>query len=51
MASSKIIVNADLANERLKCDFDVQELTYLLDGGKNKTIQRKKIGKCATKIN
>jgi acyl-CoA oxidase len=43
--TKKLEVNADLAKERQKCDFDVQEVTYLIDGGQKNTIQRKKIGK------
>ncbi|XP_045447131.1 probable peroxisomal acyl-coenzyme A oxidase 1 [Melitaea cinxia] len=41
--TSKKNVNEDLANERLKCNFNINEVTYILDGGKEKTLQRKKI--------
>ncbi|KRT79485.1 hypothetical protein AMK59_7150, partial [Oryctes borbonicus] len=34
-------VNEDLRREREKCSFDPTELTYLLDGGKEKTAERK----------
>lgn len=37
-------VNPDLAKERLKCNFNIEEVTYIIDGGKEKTLQRKKIG-------
>ncbi|KAG6460353.1 hypothetical protein O3G_MSEX011931 [Manduca sexta] len=36
-------VNEDLARERANCSFDVREITFLLDGGENNTITRKKI--------
>lgn len=38
-------VNEDLVKERLKCDFDLEEVTNILDGGKENTIKRRKIGK------
>ncbi|KAJ8736601.1 hypothetical protein PYW08_007257 [Mythimna loreyi] len=34
-------VNEDLVKERAKCTFNVEELTYFLDGGKDKTLERK----------
>ncbi|KAF9803303.1 hypothetical protein SFRURICE_007149 [Spodoptera frugiperda] len=34
-------VNKDLIKERAKCTFNVTELTYFLDGGKEKTFERK----------
>lgn len=37
-------VNADLAKERAKCNFDIQEVTFILEGGENNTAQRRKIG-------
>ncbi|KAJ2940648.1 hypothetical protein O0L34_g14755 [Tuta absoluta] len=45
MANSKFKgeVNADLAKERQKCNFDIKEVTYIIDGGKDKTEQRRKI--------
>ncbi|XP_037968379.2 probable peroxisomal acyl-coenzyme A oxidase 1 [Plutella xylostella] len=36
-------VNKDLANERAKCNFNIEEVTNLLDGGKENTIKRKNI--------
>lgn len=38
-------VNPDLQKERNKATFNPTELTNLLDGGIEKTKQRKKIGK------
>ncbi|XP_028031565.1 probable peroxisomal acyl-coenzyme A oxidase 1 isoform X3 [Bombyx mandarina] len=45
--------NEDLAKERARCDFNVSEITNILDGGIERTKQRKKIesialsnGKC-----
>lgn len=37
-------INPDLIKERKKCTFNPQELTYLLDGGKEKTEARKERG-------
>ncbi|XP_047019172.1 probable peroxisomal acyl-coenzyme A oxidase 1 [Helicoverpa zea] len=34
-------VNEDLVKERAKCTFNVEELTFFLDGGKDKTLERK----------
>ncbi|CAH3966603.1 probable peroxisomal acyl-coenzyme A oxidase 1 [Pieris brassicae] len=34
-------INEDLAKERQKCNFDIQELTHIIDGGKHKTEQRR----------
>lgn len=39
-------VNEDLAKERRACTFNIEEVTNILDGGKDKTLQRKKIGNC-----
>lgn len=39
MISDKI--NQDLLNERRKCTFNKEELTNILDGGKEKTDERK----------
>ena len=41
--SSKI--NQDIQRERQKCTFNVKELTNYLDGGSDKTIERKTLGK------
>lgn len=38
-------INEDLIKERAKCNFDVSEVTHILDGGKENTLKRKKIGK------
>lgn len=38
-------VNPDLIKERKKCTFNTSELTYLLDGGKSATDERKIRGK------
>ncbi|XP_045495045.1 probable peroxisomal acyl-coenzyme A oxidase 1 [Colias croceus] len=38
---SKITINEDLARERSTCDFDIEELTNILDGGKDRTMLRR----------
>ena len=38
-------VNADLAREREKATFNVQELTHFIDGGPERTKRRKELGK------
>lgn len=42
--SVKNKVNPDLERERKKCTFNTQELTHLLDGGPEKTAERKERG-------
>ena len=37
-----INVNPDLASERENCPFDLEEVTNLLDGGKEETENRRK---------
>lgn len=37
-------VNLDLQKEREKCTFNIEELTNFLDGGVDKTLNRRKIG-------
>jgi hypothetical protein len=37
--------NADLARERKNGSFNVQELTYIVDGGPDRTKRRKELGK------
>lgn len=37
-------VNADLQRERDKCTFNVTELINLIDGGEDKTAERKSRG-------
>lgn len=41
--------NEDLQKERDKCTFDVTELTHFLDGGPEKTKERKELGKLQIK--
>lgn len=41
---TKIKVSPDLERERKKCTFNTQELTHLLDGGPEKTAERKERG-------
>ncbi|CAG4986330.1 unnamed protein product [Parnassius apollo] len=36
-------VNVDLQKERQKCNFNMQEVTFIFDCGKEQTLQRKKI--------
>lgn len=38
-------VNADLQRERDKCTFNVTELINVIDGGEEKTAERKSRGK------
>lgn len=40
-------VNVDLAKERQKCNFNITEVTHILDGGEKITVQRKKIEEIA----
>lgn len=40
---SKMEVHPDLAMERAKCNFNKLEVTHILDGGEENTLQRKKI--------
>ena len=37
-------INPDLQNERNQCSFSIKELTHLIDGGVEKTEERKKRG-------
>lgn len=39
-------VNKDLQKEREKCTFIITELTNYIDGGEDKTLDRRKKGKC-----
>lgn len=43
-------MNEDLIRERNKCTFNVQELTYLIDGGEEQTLERKRIEESVTSI-
>lgn len=38
------MVNEDLQKERGKCNFDIEQLTNLLDRGENYTKQRRFLG-------
>lgn len=38
-------VNKDLQKERDECTFDVQEMVTFIDGGKERTLERKQRGK------
>lgn len=40
--------NEDITRERRKCTFDTIELTHCLDGGHEKTKERKELGKLLT---
>lgn len=40
----KHTVNVDLKKERERCTFNIEELTNFLDGGVNKTLDRRKLG-------
>lgn len=44
-------VNPDLAMERAKCSFNILEVTHIIDGGEQNTLQRKKIGECNLTLN
>lgn len=46
--NNKLEVNEDLAKERRKCNFDMQEMTFIIDGGEKNTIARRKIGISST---
>ncbi|XP_046437012.1 probable peroxisomal acyl-coenzyme A oxidase 1 [Daphnia pulex] len=41
--SKEIYENPDLKKERQNCPFNKEEITHLLDGGKEKTIERKEL--------
>ena len=45
MKSAATKVNPDLAKEREKASFNTTELTYLLDGGQQKTERKRFLGK------
>ncbi|XP_026731714.1 probable peroxisomal acyl-coenzyme A oxidase 1 [Trichoplusia ni] len=42
MSENQSKVNPDLAMERAKCNFNITEVTHIIDGGENVTLQRKK---------
>ena len=41
-SNSRLNVNPDLAKERENCPFSLEEVTNLLDGGKEETENRRK---------
>ena len=43
--SKEIYENPDLKKERQNCPFSKEEITNLLDGGKEKTAERRQLGK------
>lgn len=43
--SKETYENPDLKKERQNCSFDKEEITNLLDGGREKTIERRQLGK------
>ena len=44
MPSVTAYENADLKRERQSCSFNKEEITNLLDGGADKTIERRELG-------
>lgn len=42
--ASALKVNKDLLRERQKCTFDVKELTYIWEGGREFTEERQRYG-------
>lgn len=47
-SASNTDYNEDITRERRKCTFDTIELTHCLDGGHEKTKERKELGKLLT---
>ena len=45
MAPPALKVNPDLAKERLNCPFHLEELTNILDGGPERTAERRRVQK------
>lgn len=43
--SKETYENPDLKKERQNCPFNKEEITFLLDGGKEKTDERRQLGK------
>jgi acyl-CoA oxidase len=43
--SGAVYENPDLKRERSQCLFDKEEITNLIDGGKEKTKERRDLGK------
>ena len=50
MAVSKGVINPDLAKERRKAKFDVEQLTHFLYGGPEKTRRRRFLRELKYKI-
>lgn len=44
MSQKETYENPDLKRERQNCPFIQEEITNLLDGGKDKTAERKQLG-------
>lgn len=42
--SKTVYENPDLKKERENCSFNKEELTNLIDGGKEKTTERRELG-------
>ena len=45
MSSGNLEMNPDLAKERSHCPFPKEELTNLIDGGPDKTAERRRVEK------
>ncbi|XP_063357758.1 probable peroxisomal acyl-coenzyme A oxidase 1 [Cydia amplana] len=45
----EVVVNEDLLRERKKCNFNIKELTYIIDGGRERTEDRRNIESIAFK--
>ena len=45
MAATGAYENPDLKRERANCSFNKEEITHLIDGGPEKTKERKELGK------
>ena len=45
MSFGNLEMNPDLAKERLNCPFSKEELTNLIDGGPDKTAERRRVEK------
>lgn len=43
-AAAAAYENADLKKERQTCSFDKEEMTNILDGGADKTAERRELG-------
>jgi len=43
-AASAAYENADLKRERQTCSFDKEEMTNIIDGGADKTAERRELG-------